>query len=115
MAKKQLIYQSTTDFYLGGQYIPAGATVVHGHPLLKGRTKLFKPFVPDYGDIEGAELPDVPEPELAPPAKPEEKAQAAEDQKAMTDEGDGAKAKANEDGSFHPSEGKGAGKGKDSA
>lgn len=103
MAKKQLIYEATHDFYLGGQYIPAGATVVQGHPLLKGRTKLFKPFVPTYGDIEGAELPEAPEPELAPPAKPEEKAQAAEDQKAMTEDGGGAKAKANEEGGFHPS------------
>lgn len=98
MAKKQLIYEAITDFYLGGQYVPAGATVVHGHELLKGRTKLFRPFVPTYGDIEGAELP---EPEPAPPAKPEEKAQAAEDQKAMTDSGGGAKAKANAEGGFH--------------
>jgi hypothetical protein len=102
MAKKNLIYEAIHDFYLGGQYIPAGATVTHGHELLKGRTKLFRPFVPTYGDIEGAELPELPEPKPAPPAKPEEKAQAAADQKAMTDEGDSAKAKANAEGEYHP-------------
>ena len=77
MAKKNLIYEATQDFYLGGQYIPVGATVVAGHDLLKGRSKLFRPFVPTYGDV-----PEEPEPE----AKPAEKAQAAADQKEATKE-----------------------------
>lgn len=112
MAKKNLIYEATQDFYLRGVYVPKGATVMAGHALLKGRANLFKPFVPTYGDMEPGELPDLPpEPELAPPAKPEEKAQAAEDQKEVTESGDGARAKANEEGSFHgeaePKKGKG--------
>lgn len=104
MAKKSLIYETTNDFYLGGQYIPAGATVTHGHPLMKGRSHLFRPFVPTYDLAEEAEP--EPEPKVAKAgkheAKPAEKAQAAADQKEMTDDGDGAKAKANEEGGYHP-------------
>lgn len=95
MAKKQLIYEAMADMYVGGQFVSRGSTVVHGHPLLKGRTKLFRPFVPTYGDLDSVDVPEYEEPER--PTKAE-KAQAAEDQKEATDEGDGAKAKANADG-----------------
>jgi hypothetical protein len=72
MAKKTLIYEAIDDFYLGGQYIARGATVVAGHELLKGRTKLFRPFVPTYGEVaEEPELTPEPKPE---PAKAEETA-----------------------------------------
>lgn len=99
MAKKNLIYEAITDFYLGGQYIPSGATVVHGHPLLKGRTKLFRPFVPTFGSVEGIEVPDSePEPEPEPKPTKAEKAQAAEDQKEATEANDAANAEANADG-----------------
>lgn len=102
MAKKNLIYETTSDFYLGGVYVPKGTTVAHGHELLKGRTHLFKPFVPTFGSVEGFEVPDLPQPALAPPAPAEQKADAAEDQKEVTEDGSGARAQANEDGSYHP-------------
>jgi hypothetical protein len=74
MAKKSLIYETTSDFYLGGQYIPAGATVTHGHPLMKGRSHLFRPFVPTYDFAEEAEPEPAPkkaEAKAEPKAEPE--------------------------------------------
>lgn len=55
MAKKTLIYEAMDDMFIGGKFLPRGTTVVQGHELLKGRTKLFRPFVPTYGEVEEEE------------------------------------------------------------
>jgi hypothetical protein len=70
MAEKkiQTIYQALDAFYLGGQLVNRGDTVVAGHPMLKGRTKLFRKFTPTYT------LEDDPETTSEPEPKPEEPA-----------------------------------------
>lgn len=45
------LFVAREAFHLGGQIVPAGATVVAGHPLLKGRDHLFAPFVPTFGTL----------------------------------------------------------------
>jgi hypothetical protein len=60
MAEKK-IYQAIDAFYVGGQFINRGDTVVGGHPLLKGRTKLFQVFKPTF-DV--TEEPKAEEPEV---------------------------------------------------
>ena len=68
MAEKK-IYQALESFYVGGQLINRGDTIIAGHPLLKGRTKLFGVFAPTF-DEESAKPAPEPEPE------PEEEPQA---------------------------------------
>jgi multidrug efflux pump subunit AcrA (membrane-fusion protein) len=49
MADKDVaIYQAIEPFYADGMTIQAGDTVVAGHPILKGRLSLFRPFEPTY-------------------------------------------------------------------
>ena len=64
MAKQKgpAIYVAKAAFQLGSQFVPAGATVVAGHELLKGRMELFEPFKPTFGELD-------PEP-AAPEAEP---------------------------------------------
>jgi hypothetical protein len=74
MAEKQLkVWQATTTFVLGGhghQTVYVGDTVADGHPLLKGRKHLFKPFTPKFPLPAAAPEPAA-EPEPAPAAEPE--------------------------------------------
>ena len=70
MAEKK-IYQALESFYVGGQLINRGDTIVAGHPLLKGRTKLFGVFAPTF-DEDSAKS----EPEPAPTPEPDEEPQA---------------------------------------
>lgn len=49
MADKDVaIYQAIEPFYADGMTIQAGDTVADGHPILKGRMSLFRPFAPTY-------------------------------------------------------------------
>lgn len=63
MARKPItpmIYEAIDDALINGTtYVMRGNTVVAGHPLLKGRMKLFRPFVPTFGEMAEPE----PEPE----------------------------------------------------
>jgi hypothetical protein len=45
------IFVAKESFHLKGQLVPAGSTVVDGHPMLKGRAHLFRPFVPTFGTL----------------------------------------------------------------
>jgi hypothetical protein len=62
-SKAPEIYVAVSPFYVGSQLVLAGHTVVAGHPLLKGRASLFRPFEPTWG------LPVTPEPEPEPEPK----------------------------------------------
>ena len=49
MADKEVaIYQAIGPFYADDMTIQVGDTVAAGHPILKGRKSLFKPFEPTY-------------------------------------------------------------------
>ena len=48
MDKDVEIYQATEPFYADGMTIQPGDTVAAGHPILKGRAALFRPFEPTY-------------------------------------------------------------------
>lgn len=73
------IYTARQGFYVNGTLVPAGATVVAGHELLKGkgRMALFEPFQPTFGRLEYGEehtpviVAGEPEPEAAPEPEPE--------------------------------------------
>lgn len=62
-APKVEVYQVNETFYVGGTPVYAGETVVAGHPLMRGRRHLFRPFAPTYGH--------VPEPDAPPKSAPE--------------------------------------------
>lgn len=89
-APKVEIYIAREGFVTGGVHVHSGATVVAGHPLLKGgRMIFFEPFRPSFGQLpwqvaesKGAVKPE-PEPE------PESKAETAAETAAETpaDEG----------------------------
>ena len=51
--------------YRGTQLVLEGHTVAAGHPLLKGREALFRPFVPTW-PLPGAEPAVEPEPAAEP-------------------------------------------------
>ena len=49
MADKDIaVYQAIEPFYADDMTIQAGDTVAAGHPILKGRLSLFRPFEPTY-------------------------------------------------------------------
>ena len=49
MADKDVaVYEAIEPFYANDMTIQAGDTVAAGHPILKGRLSLFKPFTPTY-------------------------------------------------------------------
>jgi hypothetical protein len=68
MAEKRIrsetpaVYVATATFYVhGNQLVLAGHTVAAGHPILKGREALFRPFTPTW-TLPGAK-PEPPEAE----------------------------------------------------
>lgn len=66
------IFQAVDSFAFRGVIVQMGDTVIAGHPLLKGRQKLFRPFQPTYGqiDYEAAAAPETAEPEPEPATRP---------------------------------------------
>jgi len=62
--QKVLFYIADDTFHIGSHVIHAGETVEAGHPWLKGRHKLFRPFTPTYPWKEPEAKPEpAPEPE----------------------------------------------------
>jgi hypothetical protein len=63
MAQKRIrsdLWVAQSDFMAGQNvWVRAGDTVVDGHPILKRREHLFRPFTPTF------DLPHQPEPEPA--------------------------------------------------
>lgn len=88
MAQKQLrsdIYEATSTFSIGARIIRRGDTVAAGHPYMKGREVLFRPFRPTYGELPSPTPEAKPEPVAAPapevtpePETPEVEPAAAE-------------------------------------
>lgn len=66
------VYEAVDTFiYRGDVIVNRGATVEAGHPMLKGREKLFRPFSPTF-TLAGAQ-PEAPRgnPEPEPQGEPE--------------------------------------------
>jgi hypothetical protein len=53
------VFEAVQPFSWRGTAVPAGSTVVAGHPMLEGREVLFRPFRPTFGQLpEPAPDPD---------------------------------------------------------
>jgi hypothetical protein len=76
MAEKRIrteptAYVALATFYLdGATLVMAGHTVAAGHPLLRGREHLFRPFTPTW-PLPGETPESEPEPVAVPDPEPE--------------------------------------------
>jgi hypothetical protein len=76
MAEKKIrseLYTVVSTFlYRGNQHFTAGQTIQAGHPVLKGRASLFRPFAPDHPwPVAGQESEPEPEPVAEQESEPE--------------------------------------------
>jgi hypothetical protein len=85
------VFVARQGFYVDGTLVPAGATVVAGHPLLKGkgRMQLFEPFQPTFGKLEYGEI-EAPVIAAAEAAEPEPKQAKPEPEVDEDEAGGGA-------------------------
>lgn len=79
-AEEPAVYVATGSFYIGGTtLVLEGHTVAAGHPILRGRKALFRPFEPTWPlsrSITAAATPVAPEPEPEPEPAPEPEPEA---------------------------------------